>query len=70
MQNSIRQRLQVTERIRKHFISRKKTAAKVTVSTVKEIAGETDEITVGMDVSEFQGMPLIGKRWQSPALIL
>lgn len=29
--------------------------AKVTVSTVKEIAGETDEITVGMDVSEFQG---------------
>lgn len=27
--------------------------AKVTVSTVKEIAGETDEITVGMDVSEF-----------------
>ncbi len=29
--------------------------AKVTVSTVKEIAGETDEITVGMDVSQFQG---------------
>lgn len=30
-------------------------AAQVPVSTVKEIASETDEMTVGIDVSEFQG---------------
>ncbi|MDO4260842.1 MAG: GH25 family lysozyme [Eubacteriales bacterium] len=29
--------------------------AKVAVSTVKEIASETDDVTVGIDVSEFQG---------------
>lgn len=29
--------------------------AKVPVSTVKEIASETDDVTVGIDVSEFQG---------------